>query len=112
MSAAEYLCLITVLTAFSGIALHKSLIMKVVCLDIMSTGVVSFFVVTASRFGERVPIISEDISSYAHPVLQGVIVTAIVIGFATLSLSFTVTMILVQRLHTADIDKIERRITD
>jgi len=105
----EYICLIVILVALSGIILRKNLVMKIVCLDIMSTGVVSFFVVVSSRFGEKVPIVSETAEAYAHPVPQAVIVTAIVIGFATLSLSFTVIMILIQRLHTTDTEKIERR---
>jgi len=105
----EFLCVATILIAFVGFVLKRNLLMKILCLDVMTTGVVSLFVVLSRRFGERVPIVSEGVESYAHPVPQAAIVTAIVIGFATLSLSVTVTMILVQRLQTVDTVEIEKK---
>lgn len=107
MNAPEIGCAAIVLVGLLGIALSRSLFMKIVSLDVMNTGVISFFVVLSSRSGENVPIFTEGVSSYAHPVPQAVIVTAIVIGFATLAISLTYAMILTQRLRSIDVERFE-----
>jgi len=65
------------------------------------------FVVLSLRSGDNVPILTEGVSSYAHPVPQAVIVTAIVIGFAILAISLVYATILVQRLRSVDTERLE-----
>ena len=57
--------------------------MKIVSMDVMSAGVIAFYVLIASRQGLFTPIISDVKNiAYADPVPQAVILTAIVIGFS------------------------------
>ncbi len=79
----EACVLITILCGFFGIILKKNLVMKIVSMDVMSTGVIAFYVLIASREGLFTPIISSVKNiNYADPVPQAVILTAIVIGFS------------------------------
>ncbi|ABG50893.1 MAG: cation:proton antiporter subunit C [Trichodesmium sp. St16_bin4-tuft] len=80
----EALILFTVLCGFFGIIFKKNLVMKVMSMDIMSTGVIAYYVLVASRDGVFTPIISEreNVVAYSDPVPQAVILTAIVIGFS------------------------------
>ena len=73
----------TIMSGFFGIILKKNLVMKIISMDIMSTGVIAYYVLVASRNGLFTPIIenNQDVS-YADPVPQAVILTAIVIGFS------------------------------
>lgn len=101
-------CLGIALFGLFGVSFSKSLLMKIVGLDVMNTGVVSFFVAIAFRSGSRAPIFVGDGVTYAHPVPQAIIVTAIVIAFATLSLSLTYAMILAQRRRSFDVEYLEK----
>lgn len=73
----------TVLCGFFGIIFKDNLVMKIVAMDIMSTGVIAYYVKVASRTGIVTPIASsKDTILSADPVPQAVILTAIVIGFS------------------------------
>ena len=81
---------ITVLIGLSGFALRRRLLSKLFAIDVAATGVVTLFVLVASRTGLRSPIIvdPQDVaSSIADPFPQAVILTAIVIGFSVEALA-------------------------
>ncbi|MFN5765404.1 MAG: cation:proton antiporter subunit C, partial [Pseudanabaena sp.] len=79
----EAFALATILCGFFGIILKKNLVMKIISMDVMSTGVIAYFVVIAARQGVFTPILSNTPrTNYADPVPQAVILTAIVIGFS------------------------------
>lgn len=79
----EACALATILCGFFGILFKKNLVMKIISMDVMSTGVISYYVVVAARDGFFTPIVGEaQKGAYADPVPQAVILTAIVIGFS------------------------------
>jgi multicomponent Na+:H+ antiporter subunit C len=77
----------TILCGFVGTIFKKNLLMKIVSMDVMSTGVIAYYVIVAARAGIFTPIIgrAENVT-YADPVPQAVILTGIVIGFSIQSL--------------------------
>jgi multicomponent Na+:H+ antiporter subunit C len=77
----------TILCGFVGTIFKKNLLMKIVSMDVMSTGVIAYYVIVAARSGLFTPIIgrAENVT-YADPVPQAVILTGIVIGFSIQSL--------------------------
>ncbi|MCZ0899089.1 cation:proton antiporter subunit C, partial [Microcoleus sp. HI-ES] len=86
----------------------KNLIMKIVCMDVMSTGVIAYYVVVASREGWLTPIISKGKNvDYADPVPQAVILTAIVIGFSIQALMLVSVMKLARDNPTLESNEIE-----
>ncbi|MEG4499088.1 cation:proton antiporter subunit C [Microcoleus sp. F10-C6] len=104
----EALVLATVFCGFFGIIFKKNLIMKIVCMDVMSTGVIAYYVVVASRAGWLTPIISKGKSvAYADPVPQAVILTAIVIGFSIQALMLVSVMKLARDNPTLESNEIE-----
>lgn len=73
----------TILIGFFGIIFKENLVMKIIAMDVMSSGVIALFVLVAARTGMYTPILSEAPKlDYADPVPQAVILTAIVIGFS------------------------------
>jgi multicomponent Na+:H+ antiporter subunit C len=102
----------TILFGFFGILLKKNLIMKIVSMDVMSVGVVAYFVLIAARDGLFTPILVDrkDIV-YADPVPQAVILTAIVIGFSIQAVMLVGAMKLARNHPTLDTDAIERNNT-
>ncbi|MGB3404712.1 MAG: cation:proton antiporter subunit C [Microcoleaceae cyanobacterium] len=102
----------TTLCGFFGIIFKKNLVMKIVSMDIMSTGVIAYYVLVASREGLFTPIastVSRD--SYADPVPQAVILTAIVIGFSIQALMLVGVMKLAKDNPTLETKIIEENNT-
>ncbi|MEL6490964.1 MAG: NADH-quinone oxidoreductase subunit K [Cyanobacteria bacterium J06634_6] len=106
--------LATVFCGFLGIILKKNLMMKIISMDVMSTGVIGFYVLVAAHSGVFTPIIDagntdgERAIAYADPVPQAVILTAIVIGFSIQALMLVGVMKLSRDNPTLDCQEIER----
>lgn len=110
----EAFVFITILCGFLGIILKKNLVMKIISMDIMSTGVIAYYVLVASRQGLFTPIIDSANSSntaYADPVPQAVILTAIVIGFSVQALMLVCVMKLAKNNPTLETSVIEKNNT-
>jgi multicomponent Na+:H+ antiporter subunit C len=108
----EACVLITILCGFFGIILKKNLVMKIVSMDVMSTGVIAFYVLIASRQGLFTPIISDVKNiAYADPVPQAVILTAIVIGFSIQALMLVGVMKLARDNPTLESNELEKNNT-
>lgn len=101
----------TVFFGFFGIVFKKNLVMKTIAMDVMSTGVIAYYVVVAARTGTVTPIaVSSEASetvAYADPVPQAVILTAIVIGFSIQALMLVGVMKLSKDHPTLDAHEIE-----
>ena len=98
----------TILLGFFGIIFKENLVMKIIAMDVMSTGVIALFVLVAARNGVRTPIVAglaEE--SYADPVPQAVILTAIVIGFSIQALMLVGVMKLARDNPTLEARAIE-----
>lgn len=105
----------TVLAGFLGIVFKQNLIMKIVAMDVMSTGIISYYVLIASRTGVNTPIVTASnvstLTTYADPVPQAVILTAIVIGFSIQALMLVGVMKLSKDNPTLDYREIEEHYT-
>nr|WP_066349297.1 NADH-quinone oxidoreductase subunit K [Geminocystis sp. NIES-3708] len=104
----EAFVLVTILLGFFGIIFKENLMMKTISMDIMSTGVIAYYVLIASREGLFTPILTEEQVSYADPVPQAVILTAIVIGFSTQALMLVAVMKLAKNNPTLETKEIEK----
>lgn len=82
--------------------------MKIIAMDVMSTGVIAYYVLIASREGLFTPIFSNIKSGYADPVPQAVILTAIVIGFSIQALMLVGVMKLARDNPTLETNEIEK----
>lgn len=99
----------TLLLGFFGIILKKNLVMKIISMDVMSTGVIAYYVLIASRNGLFTPIVSETPKGeYADPVPQAVILTAIVIGLSIQALMLVGVMKLARENPTLESNEIEK----
>ncbi|MEM9771770.1 MAG: cation:proton antiporter subunit C [Cyanobacteria bacterium P01_D01_bin.73] len=103
----------TVLCGFFGLILKKSLVMKIIAMDVMSTGVIAYYVLIAGRLGFFAPIAKGPDATvangtFADPVPQAVILTAIVIGFSIQALMLVGVMKLARDNPTLETDAIER----
>jgi multicomponent Na+:H+ antiporter subunit C len=108
MSILEICIFATVMIGFFGIILKKNLMMKIIAMDVMSTGVIAYYILVASRDGIFTPILNTSQSvDYADPVPQAVILTAIVIGLSIQALMLVGVIKLSRNHPTLEIDQIE-----
>ena len=99
----------TIMCGFFGIVFKKNLVMKIISMDVMSTGVIAYYVLIASRDGLFTPILANgNKGNYADPVPQAVILTAIVIGFSIQALMLVGVMKLARDNPTLEISEIEQ----
>lgn len=97
---------------FFGIFLKKNLMMKIISMDVMSTGAIAYYVLIASGRGLFAPIaVDAESVSYADPVPQAVILTAIVIGFSVQALMLVGVMKLARNNPTLELSEIEKNNT-
>lgn len=107
----EAFILTTILIGFFGILFKQNLMMKIIAMDVMSTGVVAFYVFIAAKKGLIAPIASDRVDlEFADPVPQAVILTAIVIGLSVQALMLVGAMKLGKDNPTLEVDAIERDI--
>lgn len=99
----------TILFGFFGMIVKKNLMMKIIAMDVMSTGVIAYYVLVAARQGVFTPILSDaPKGAYADPVPQAVILTAIVIGFSIQALMLVGAMKLARENPTLETSEIEK----
>ncbi len=99
----------TILFGFLGILLKRNLLLKILSMDVMSTGVIALYVLVAARTGLFTPIAdAREGLAYADPVPQAVILTAIVIGFSIQALMLVGVMKLARNHPTLEADDIEK----
>ncbi|MEA5511291.1 cation:proton antiporter subunit C [Crocosphaera sp. UHCC 0190] len=102
----------TILIGFFGIVFKQNLVMKIISMDVMSTGVIAYYVLVASRKGLFTPILgNKENINYADPVPQAVILTAIVIGFSIQALMLVGVMKLAKNNPTLESSEIEKNNT-
>ena len=91
---------VTIVLMISGlyiVAAHGNMIKKLVGLSIFQTSVYLLFLSPGKILGGTAPIISKDFDLYSTPLPHVLILTAIVVGAATIALG----MALVVRIHEA-----------
>lgn len=109
MQIMKALILTTILIGLLGVLFKRNLLLRILAMDVMGTGIISLFVLSAARRGLRTPTLIPSASSpYADPVPQAVILTAIVIGFSVLALLLVCAMFLAKRFPTLDSEEIEK----
>ena len=77
-----------------GILNSRTLINSLFSLDVIDTATISIFVLIAATSGSQTPILSSAprYANYSDPYPQAIILTAIVIGFATQALLCTIAL--------------------
>lgn len=76
---------------------HGNLVKKLIGLGLFQVGMFLFFISLGKVDGGSAPIVSDQVGTYSHPLPQVLILTAIVVGVATLAVGLA----LVVRMHEA-----------
>ncbi|HOO31935.1 MAG TPA: cation:proton antiporter subunit C [Thermotogota bacterium] len=105
------------ITGLYGVFFSKNLIKKLLMLGILNAATIGFFLYIGSARSKIPPILNAVnplflAENYADPLPQALVLTAVVIGFATQSLSLVYVMFLSKKYHTIEEDKIEKLVEE
>lgn len=90
-----------------GILFKKNLVKKTIGLSILQISVVMYFVAIASKWDATVTVRDagipvEEVANYLNPLTHTLMLTAIVVGVATLGVAFTLLIAIYNRYGTLD----------
>lgn len=84
---------------------RANLVKKVMGLSIFQASVFVFYITSGKLFGDTAPIIDERFSTYANPLPQVLILTAIVVGVATTAVALALIVRIKEAYGTIEEDE-------
>lgn len=95
--------------------IHKNLIKKLIGMYLLQTSVILFFVTLGVKEGSTVPILVDpegavEAAAYANPLPQVLMLTAIVVGVATLGVSLAMVIVIYRKYQTLEEDELFRKL--
>lgn len=91
---------------------HGNMVKKLIGLSLFQVGVFLFFISLGKVDGGSAPIIAEDVETYSHPLPQVLILTAIVVGVATLAVGLALAVRIFESYGTVEEDQVLRHEAD
>ncbi len=88
---------------------HGNLLKKLIGLSVFQVGVFLFYISLGKVAGGSAPIISDDVDTYSHPLPQVLILTAIVVGVATLAVGLALAVRIFEAYGTVEEDEVVAR---
>lgn len=97
-----------------GMLLKRNLVKKLIGMTILQASVILFFVASGTKTGGTVPIVdplrsTDHPSLYINPLPHTLMLTAIVVGVATLGVAFALLISIYRRYQTLDEDSLLER---
>ncbi|MEX0994848.1 MAG: cation:proton antiporter subunit C [Balneolaceae bacterium] len=98
-----------------GILMKKNLVKKTIGLSILQVSIILFFVSIASKWEATVPVMdpsasTSEVANYLNPLPHTLMLTAIVVGVATLGVAFSLLITIYNRYKTLDEEEILNQI--
>lgn len=90
-----------------GMLVKENLVKKTIGLSIFQAGVIMFFVSVATKWDATVPVKDDaipvtEVANYMNPLPHTLMLTAIVVGVATLGVAFALLITIYNRYKTLD----------
>ncbi|MCK4943855.1 MAG: cation:proton antiporter subunit C [Candidatus Aminicenantes bacterium] len=90
-----------------GMIFKKNLVKKLIGMTIFQVSIIIFYIATSSKWGATVPVLdpaigATDTSKYINPLPHTLMLTAIVVGVATIGVAFALVISIYKRYRTLD----------
>ena len=107
MTLIDFLISLVFFISLVGLLTSQDVIKSIVCVMVMQTSVILFWLAIGAREGSRPPIINEPAelvytAYYADPLPQALMMTAIVIGISVTAVMITMLNYLIRRYNTSE----------
>ena len=102
-----WIVIILMMIGFYIVIAQGNLIKKIVGLNIFQVSVFIFYISIGKVTGGSAPIINDNIEIYSNPLPHVLILTAIVVGVATMALGLAMIVRIKDAYHTIESDEID-----
>ena len=99
-------CIVLMMIGLYTVIARPNLIKKLIGLSIFQVSVFLLYISMGKVSGGTAPILGEGIDTYSNPLPHVLILTAIVVGIATLSLGLALVVRIGEAYHTIEEDEI------
>ena len=112
---AYWLCFLVLTLGMYGMLVKRNLVKKVIGLSLFQTAIILFFVIAAYKDGATVPVVEPRVgesavaAAYINPLPHTLMLTAIVVGVATLGVAFALLIRIYEGYGTLDEDTLGER---
>lgn len=112
---AYWLCFFVLTLGLYGMLMKHNLVKKVIGLSIFQTAIILFFIIAAYKEGATVPVVDPRpgeaavAAAYINPLPHTLMLTAIVVGVATLGVAFALLIRIYQGFGTLDEDMLQEK---
>lgn len=104
----DYLFIIVLITiGLFGMIMKKNLVKKVIGMSIFQSAIILFYISKSVKLGATVPILVDElaeaeVAAYINPLPHALMLTAIVVGVATVGVAFALLVLIYKRYNTLD----------
>jgi multicomponent Na+:H+ antiporter subunit C len=112
---AYWLCFLVLTLGLYGMLVKRNLVKKVIGLSLFQTAIILFFIIAAYKDGATVPVVEPRVgetavaAAYINPLPHTLMLTAIVVGVATLGVAFALMIRIYEGYGTLDEDTLGER---
>jgi multicomponent Na+:H+ antiporter subunit C len=90
-----------------GMMIKRNLVKKLIGMTIFQAAIILFYISSSIKAGATVPILTEKISNidpanYINPLPHALMLTAIVVGVATVGVAFAILVLIYKKYNTLD----------
>lgn len=109
-----WMCFLVLTVGLYGMLFKRNLVRKVIGLTIFQAAIILFFVIAAYKEGAGVPVLNKAIGAdavdqYMNPLPHTLMLTAIVVGVATVGVALALLIQIHRSYGTLDEDEIRER---
>lgn len=104
-----WVVIILMMIGFYIVIVQGNLIKKLIGLNIFQTSVFIFYISVGKVAGGSAPILAEDVSVYSNPLPHVLILTAIVVGIATMALALALVVRIKKAYGTVEEEELQER---
>lgn len=109
-----WMCFLVLTVGLYGMVLKRSLLRQVIGLTIFQAAIIMFFVIAAYKDGAGVPVLdkaigAEAVEKYMNPLPHTLMLTAIVVGVATVGMALALLIQIYRSYGTLDEDELRKR---
>ncbi len=104
----DYIFIIILITiGLFGMITKKNLVKKVIGMSVFQSAIILFYISKSVKLGATVPILVDElgeaeVAAYINPLPHALMLTAIVVGVATVGVAFALLVLIYKRYNTLD----------
>lgn len=112
-----WLCFLLLTLGLYGMLVKRNLVKKIIGMSIFQSSIILFFVITAYKGAGTVPVVNPErgpaeAAAYINPLSHTLMLTAIVVGVATIGVAFALLIRIYQGYGTLDEDTLKERMQE